>query len=150
MAKLPNIIERNRSLGKVLAFSIRESFRAAPKYSTARYILSAINASLLFVQFGGLSIVVNEFARAGIQNARQPVIVEAFVLIILGTFLPTLISSLQNYITSVEGDNIQRHLQKLIFATMDKLDVGTIENSEFQNILEVAGNRGWSSGRRQG
>ncbi|MDB4984016.1 MAG: ABC-type multidrug transport system, ATPase and permease component [Patescibacteria group bacterium] len=145
MAKLPNIIEKDRSLWKVLVFAIRESIKGSPGYSVARYIFATINATLIFVQFGGLAIIVNEFTRAGIQNAHLNVIVGAFALIVTGTLVPSIVASLSNFVFSVQFNDMQKHIQKIIFSKMDSIDIATVEHSEFQNMFDVASNRGWGA-----
>ncbi len=145
MAKLPNIIEKERSTWKVISFVFKESLKGSPTNSAMMYFLTAVSGAFMFIEFGSLGLIVNEFTRHGVEGARLAVIIKAFILIVLSSLLPAIFSSLQNYYASVRGDDISRYLQKRFFLKMNELDIGTIEQPEFQNILDVSNSRGWSS-----
>ena len=145
MAKLPNIIETDRSLWVVIKFVFRESLKGSKKYSILRYITSALGTAFSFIEFGAFAILINEFATHGIVHARVTVLVWCFVLLAGSDILPSIISSYNDYFTSIQTDDMTRHIQMMQFSKMNELDIGTIEQPEFQNILQTSNNRGWSS-----
>ncbi len=144
MAQLPNIIEKERSFFTTIFFAFKESVKGSKKYSTLRYAFTAISGSFMFIEFGALAIVVNEFQQHG-ADARVERLVWAFILIALSSALPAAFSIFQEYFWKTQQDDMTKHLQSLQFAKMRELDIGTIEQPEFQNILENANTRGWQA-----
>ncbi len=145
MAKLPNIIETERSLWVTTKFVFRESLKGSKKNSIWRIVTTILGTAIGFVQFGALAIIVNEFATHGITNARVSVLVWSFIMLALSSIVPSLISSANEYFSQIQGDDLQRHMQAMQFLKMNELDIGTIEQPEFQNIYQVSNNRGWQS-----
>lgn len=145
MAKLPNIIEKERSLGETILFVFRESFKASKKYSIIGYIAAMISAVFTVLQFGALGIIVNEFMVQGINGARTGVLIEGFLLLVVTQFGPSLLEILSDYSRNIQHDDISRYLQSMMFTKAEDLDIGTIEQPEFQNIREITNNRGWGS-----
>jgi ABC-type multidrug transport system fused ATPase/permease subunit len=145
MAQLPNIIERQRSLWEVVIFVIKHSLRGSKKYSIIRYITAAINASLLFLQFGSISIFVNEFITYGVDHARPIILFKGFLLFLVSEILPEIIGQIHGYVWNVQNDDFSRYLQSLFFDKMQELDIGTIEQPELQNMVEISQTRGWSA-----
>lgn len=145
MAKLPNIIEKERSTWKIISFAFMASIRGSKTASIIRYVSDALMSVFMFIEFGALGIIVNEFTQAGIQNARISVIVWSFVLIIISTLVPSAISAFKNYFHDIQSNDMTRYLQALVFTQMKNLDIGTVEQPEFQNMLDVANTRGWSA-----
>jgi ABC-type multidrug transport system fused ATPase/permease subunit len=107
-----------------------------------RYLSDAVMSIFMFLEFGALGMIVNEFTRAGIENARISVIVWSFSLIVISTLVPSMISSLRGYFQDIQMNDMQRYMQSLMFNQMRHLDIGTIEQPEFQNILDVTNSRG--------
>lgn len=145
MAQLPNIIERERSLFQTLVFVFRESIRGSKKYSIIRYATASIGAMFVVAQFGAFGMIVNEFVKNGIQGADPIILLKGFILLLVTQFGPDLILIVHDYSWNVQANDLSRHLQSLRFLKMQDLDIGTIEQPEFQNIYEISGNRGWSS-----
>jgi ATP-binding cassette subfamily B protein/ATP-binding cassette subfamily C protein len=145
MAKLPNIIEKERSTWKIISFAFMTSIRGSKMPSIMRYVSDGLMSVFMFLEFGALGLIVNEFVRYGVAGARQSVIFWAFFLIIISTLVPSIISSLRGYFQDIQMNDMQRYLQSLIFNQMKRLDIGTIEQPEFQNILDVTNSRGWSA-----
>lgn len=144
MAQLPNIIEKERSFFTTIFFAFKESIKGSKKYSTLRYIFTAIGGSFMFLDFGALAIVVNEFQQYG-RDAHVEKIIFAFVLLVLSSILPPIFATFQEYFWKSQQNEMERHLQSLQFEKMRELDIGTIEQPEFQNILETTNMRGWSA-----
>ena len=145
MAKLPNIIEKERGLWTTIFFAFKESFKASPKYSTIRYVTAIISSIFVVAQFGAFGIIVNEFVVNGVDGARFIVLLQGFILLIITQFGPSIIDTIHNYAWNVQMDDVSRYLQSMMFTKTDDLDIGTIEQPEFQNIREVANNRGFNS-----
>lgn len=145
MAKLPNIIEKERGLWTTIFFAFKESLKASPKYSALRYITAIISSIFVIAQFGAFGIIVNEFAVYGIEGARFTVLLQGFILLIITQFGPSIIDTIHNYVWNIQTDDISRYLQSIFFKKIDELDIGTIEQPEFQNIREIAYNRSWNS-----
>jgi ABC-type multidrug transport system fused ATPase/permease subunit len=145
MAKLPNIIEKERSVWKIIGFVFRESIVGSKKYSIIRVVSSMIGAIFLFAQFGAAGIIVNEFVTNGIDGARTIVLLKGFVLLILSEIVPAIVSIINTYAWNIQGNDISRHLQSLFFKKMEYLDIGTIEQPELQNMYGISNARGWSS-----
>jgi ABC-type multidrug transport system fused ATPase/permease subunit len=145
MAKLPNIIEKDRSLWMIIKFVFRASIKGSKKYALLRYGASALSSVFMFVEFGALGMVINEFSARGIHGARMSTIVFAFFLIVISTLVPVILSSLRQFFSDSQSNDMQRYLQKLIFTKMEAIDTGTIEQPEFQNLLDVANSRGWGA-----
>lgn len=78
-------------------------------------------------------------------GARILVLVKAFILLLATQFGPDIIDTIHDYAWEVQMDDLSRHLQSEFFRKMNHLDIGTIEQSEFQNIRYVANGQGWSS-----
>ena len=134
MAKLPNIIEKERSVWKVIGFVFRESIIGSKKYSILRIVSTIIGAIFLFAQFGAAGIIVNEFVVYGIEGARTIILLKGFILLILSEVVPAVVSIVNGYAWDVQSNDISRHIQSLFFKKMDYLDIGTIEQPELQNI----------------
>lgn len=145
MAKLPNIIEKERSTWKIISFAFMASIRGSKKASLARYFSDGLMSVFMFLEFGALGLIVNEFIKHGTAGARLSVIAWAFFLIIISTLVPSIISSFRGYFQDVQMNDMQRYLQSMIFNQMKRLDIGTIEQPEFQNMLDVTNSRGWSA-----
>jgi ABC-type multidrug transport system fused ATPase/permease subunit len=145
MAKLPNIIEKDRSLFKTMVFVFQESFKGSKSNSIFRLVTQIIIAALLFVEFGALAIIVNEFVAQGVALARPNVIWGGVALLIISNFLPDILGSMSSYFENTWNDDMSRHLQGLLVLKMRDLDIGTIEQPELQNILESVNKRGWTS-----
>jgi ATP-binding cassette subfamily B protein len=91
-----------------------------------------------------VAIIVNEFVIHGVSGARISVLLGGFALLVASRFIPTLIYSVSSYAASNQNDDIGRHLQASFFDVMRLLDIGTIEQPEFQNIVEISNSRGWN------
>lgn len=144
MAKLPNIIEKDRSTWSVIWFVFMESLRGSRKHSTIRYVLAVFDAATTFAQFGAIAIIVNEFVVYGVAGAHTIVLIKGLVLLVVADFVPAIISGIASYSTDTQNNNISRHLQSLFFDKMNSLDIGTIEQPELQNIMEITTTRSWS------
>ncbi len=142
MAKLPNIIERQRSVWVIIKFVFLESIKGSRKYSIIRYSLSALSAAFAFLEFGSIAIIVNEFVVYGVAGARVAVLIKAFILILASDFLPSVISTFQIYVWGVQNNDIGRYLQSRMFIKMNELDIGTIEQPEVQNMITLTNSRG--------
>jgi ABC-type multidrug transport system fused ATPase/permease subunit len=94
------------------------------------------------MEFGAFAIVVNEFATQGISGARPTVLLGSFVLIAFSDLLPTVLDSIQNYVWNIQFDDLERYFQVLKMNKMNDLDIGTIEQPEFQNMLDTVNSRG--------
>lgn len=129
----------------VVSFVFKESLKGSRKYSWLRYTFSGIGAAFSFIQFGALAMIVNEFTRHGVSGARMSVLAYAFGLIIASNILPSVVNSLQGYYSGIQSNDLQRYLQERVFLKMDTIDVGTVEQPEFQNMADIALSRGWGS-----
>jgi ATP-binding cassette subfamily B protein len=145
MAKLPNIIEKDRSLFTITRFVIKEGFKGSKKYFVLRFFFQVIAAAFSFIEFGALALIVNEFVVYGASGAREGVIIKGVILLIVSNFLPDVIASIQGYFENTWNDIMSRHLHSQLVLKMREMDIGTVEQPEFQNILETANNRGWSA-----
>jgi ABC-type multidrug transport system fused ATPase/permease subunit len=145
MAQLPNIIEKERTLWSTIRFVFKESFKASKKYSTIRYITAILSSIFVVAQFGAFGIIVNEFVVYGIDGARFTILLQGFLLLLITQFGPSIIDIIHTYSWQVQQDDVSRYLQSMMFIKTGELDIGTIEQPEFQNIREIANNRGWSS-----
>jgi ABC-type multidrug transport system fused ATPase/permease subunit len=145
MAKLSNIVEKDRSLWSTITFAFLVSLRGSPWYSAGRYLSAVFMSIFMFVEFGALAMVVNEFTRNGVGGANMRVVIVAFALILISTLVPSAISALQGFLADIQINDLQRYLQSLQFKKMQVLDIGTIEQPEFQNLLDVVNTRGWSA-----
>lgn len=145
MAKLPNIIEKDRGLWNTIYFVFKESFKASPKYSTLRYITAIISSVFVVAQFGAFGIIVNEFVVNGVDGARFIVLLKGFILLIITQFGPSIIDTIHNYAWNTQIDDISRYIQSMMFKKTNELDIGTIEQPEFQNILEISNSRSWNA-----
>ncbi len=148
MAKLPNIIERDRSLWEVVKFVFFESIRGSKKYAKMRYVMICISAAFSFAEFGSVAIIVNEFATYGIGGARPEMIFYGFMLLSVSHFAPEVIGMIIRYLWNTQNNDLSRHFQSLIFKKMDEIDIGTIEQAEFQNTFDLANRRGWNAAFR--
>ncbi len=143
MAKLPNIIEKSRPTWKVVWFVLKESIKGSKRYSLMRYGAVMVDAVFTFAQFGAIAILVNEFALYGISGARSAVLIKGVLLLIASDFVPLIIASISSYATTIQANNLGRYLQAQVFDKLQELDIGTIEQPEFQNILEITKSSGW-------
>jgi ATP-binding cassette subfamily B protein len=144
MAKLPNIIEKDRTTWSVIKFVFTESIRGSRKYSILRYTLAIFDAMTTFAQFGAVAIIVNEFVVYGVSDARTIVLIKGVVLLIISDFVPAIISGINNYVISTQNHDLSRHLRSVHFDKMNNLDIGTIEQPEVQNIIEIMQTRSWN------
>lgn len=144
MAKLPNFIEKDRSLWSVAYFVFRESLRGAKKYSILRYLTAGLTSVFAFLEFGGLAIIVNEFSTRGIDGARLPIILGSFAIMVAADFIPSVVDSLNAYFWEIQADQLQVHLQSLHFDVRNNLDIGTIEQPEFQDMSQTVNQRAWN------
>ena len=108
MAKLPNIIEKERGLWTTIFFAFKESFKASPKYSTIRYVTAIISSIFVVAQFGAFGIIVNEFVVNGVDGARFIVLLQGFILLIITQFGPSIIDTIHNYAWNVQMDDVSR------------------------------------------
>ena len=99
--------------------------------------MDVFQAALNFVEFGAIAIIINEFAVHGITGARTMVLVWAVILLVLSDWLPSLLSYLANYISKVQSRILIRHLANKENMQLNALDIGTVESSEFQNMLDT-------------
>ncbi len=143
MAKLPNIIEKDRSTWSVVKFVFVESLRGSKKYSIIRYVFAIFDAATAFAQLGAISIIVNEFVTYGATEARNVVIIKGVILLVISEFIPAIIHGVNSYVSDTQNNNLSRHLQSLFFDKMNELDIGTIEQPELQNIMEITTSRAW-------
>ena len=134
--------EKEHSLFNSLIFVVREGMKADRKYAIANYVVDVFQAALNFVEFGAIAIIINEFAVHGITGARTMVLVWAVILLVLSDWLPSLLSYLANYISKVQSRILIRHLANKENMQLNALDIGTVESSEFQNMLDTVNNRG--------
>lgn len=145
MAKLPNIIEKNRSTFQTVSFVFKEALIGSKKYTILRFIISVISTAVNFLQFGSLAIILDEFARQGIANARPSVLLWSFILLAISTFIPAIITAFDEKFSGIQHDDLDRHLQGMQFVKLNEIDIGTIEQPEFQNILQLTQSRSWNS-----
>lgn len=145
MAKLPNFVEKQRSLWQVITFVFRESFKGSRRYSLIRYITAAGASAMSFVEFGAFALIINEFATKGIADARPEILIGGFLIIATADLVPAVLNSINSYAWTIQLDDLERHLQSLEFNKMHQLDIGTVEQSEFQNMLTIVNSRSWNS-----
>ncbi len=145
MAKLPNFVEKDRGLFSICLFVIRESVKGGRKYSLFRYVFAGIRTALSFVEFGVFALIINEFSQRGVSDARTSVLIAGTAIIALAELIPNIISSVEDYFWTMQQQALDIHLQSLEFNKMNELDIGTIEQSEFQNMLSVVNSRAWNS-----
>lgn len=145
MAQIPNIIDRKRSLFKVLKFVFKQSMAASKKYSIIQYVTAILSSIFIVAQFGAFGIIVNEFVTQGVHHVRTLVLLKGFLILLISQFGPAFIDTLSFYANDNQTNDIVRHLQTLFFDRMRTLDIGTIEQPEFQNKYEISENRGWNS-----
>ncbi len=145
MAKLSNFIEKERSLWTVMRFVFRESLAGSRKYSIVRYVAAVFSALFSFAEFGAVGIIVNEFATHGVSTARPVIIFYGFVLLAASHFVPEIIGMVIRYVWATQNNDLSRHFQAIVFNKMNELDIGTIEQPETQNLINIANNRGWTA-----
>lgn len=145
MAKLHNIVEKNRSLFVTLRFVFEESFKGARKYSWLRLVFHVLGAAFSFIEFGALAMIVNEFVVYGVADARAGVLLGGLALLVGSNSIPEIIASFQGYFENTWNNDMSRYLQGLVVLKMRELDIGTIEQPEVQNIIETVNTRGWGS-----
>ncbi len=145
MAQIPNIIDRKRSLLEVLKFVFKESMIASKKYSLIKYITAILSSVFIVAQFGAFGMIVNEFVTQGIYHVRTLVLLKSFLILLISQFGPDIIDTIHFYASDIQTNDMVRHLQSLFFDRMRTLDIGTIEQPEFQNKYEISESRGWSS-----
>lgn len=145
MAKLPNIIEKQRSLWTVIKFVFLESINGSKWHAILYYACGALNAAFSFLEYGSIAVIVNEFVVYGTYGARIAVLAKALIMILAAEFLPSLIASIQTYAWQIMNDDLGRYMQSRFFIKMQELDIGTIEQPELQNIFSLANSRGWGA-----
>lgn len=145
MAKLPNIIEKERSFLNTIMFVFKESLRASKKYTIIRYITAVAGSVFVIAQFGAFGIIVNEFVLNGVDGARFIVLLQGFLLLVVTQFAPSIIGTIHSYARDVQSNDVSRFLKTNMFSKIEELDIGTIEQPEFQNIREISDSRGWGA-----
>jgi ATP-binding cassette subfamily B protein len=88
---------------------------------------------------------VNEFTAHGVSGARIETLIWGLAGIIASSLLPAVFISIQSYLNKVQGNEILQYTEKLQFEKMDELDIGTVEQPEFQDMLERVNQRGWNA-----
>lgn len=145
MAQLPNIISKERSLWTVLKFVFKESMDASKKYSVIKYVTAILSSVFIVAQFGAFGMIVNEFVTQGIDGVRALVLLKGFAVLVIAQFGPDIVDTIHYYASSIQTNDMVRHLQALFFDRIRTLDIGTIEQPEFQNKYEISEGRGWGS-----
>ena len=145
MAKLQNIIEKDRSAFQAVSFVLREALKGSRKYTILRFIIAIISTSINFLQFGSLAIILDEFARQGISHARPVILMWSFILLAVSTLVPAIVTAFDEKFSGIQYNDLDRHMQGMQFERLDEIDIGTIEQPEFQNILQLTQSRSWNS-----
>jgi len=142
MSQKSPINQTRRSIYSSLVFVIKEGILANKKYGIANYVVDIFQAAFNFIQFGAIAIIVNEFTVHGLAGARIQVLIWAIVLLIISDWGPSVLAYFANYIYQVQNRLLSRHLTNKENMKLETLDIGTIESSEFQNMLDTVNNRG--------
>ncbi len=145
MAKTFNIIEKKRSFFETSKFVIRESFRAHPFIAVANYVCSFLIAVTSFIEFGALASIVNEFTKYGIDGARMEKVFLSVLIMVFADFVPDALQFVYQAFSNTHQRAIGRHLAKLRSESSKKIDIGTIEQSEYQDMMELSLTRGQPS-----
>jgi len=145
MAQLPNIIQRKRNAFYIIYFVTKESIRASRKAFFLRVFAEAGGTALLFAQFGALSLIINEFTTNGIEGARLIILIIGIGGIILFQLLPGIFQNLSNHYLLITQDSIKTEIAKKIDERLNLIDIATLEQPEFKDLIFSANNRGFGA-----
>ena len=121
MAKLQNIIEKDRSAFQAVSFVLREALKGSRKYTILRFVIAIISTSINFLQFGSLAIILDEFARQGISHARPVILMWSFILLAVSTLVPAIVTAFDEKFSGIQYDDLDRHMQGMQFERLDEI-----------------------------
>jgi len=141
MAKLPNLetIEKPKGIFRIFWFIIKLSWR-----SNKWIFLSAVVTTLVIVGFQFL----NSYSFAQILNilvSPDPTwkrIIPFLILIIFLDYLPSVLGFLQASLTDFIDRALRIDLEQLVYKKISNLDIATIEQPDFQDMLYQINSRG--------
>ncbi len=141
MAKLPNLetIEKPKGTFRIFWFIIKLSWR-----SNKWIFLSAVLTTLIIVGFQFL----NSYSFAQILNilvSPDPTwkrIIPFLILIVFLDYLPSVLGFLQASLTDFIDRALRIDLEQLVYKKISNLDIATIEQPDFQDMLYQINSRG--------
>lgn len=141
MAKLPNIetIEKPKGIFRIFWFIIKLSWQ-----SNKIIFLSAVLTTLTIVGFQFL----NSYSFAQILNilvSPDPVwkkIIPYLIIIVFLDYLPSVLGFLQASLTDFIDRALRIDLEQLVYKKISNLDIATIEQPDFQDMLYQINSRG--------
>ena len=141
MAKLPNLetIEKPKGIFRIFWFIIKLSWR-----SNKWIFLSAVLTTLVIVGFQFL----NSYSFAQILNilvSPDPTwkrIIPFLILIVFLDYLPSVLGFLQASLTDFIDRALRIDLEQLVYKKISNLDIATIEQPDFQDMLYQINSRG--------
>ena len=139
MAQLPNIISRDRNIWQIFWWIIRIAYKSSPKSFIATVVLIAMIASIGFLNSYSFAEILNILA------GENPNITKALLplgMVLLFNYLPSPLHFTKASFREYTDRNITTYLEQKTIEKQAELDIATIEQPEFQDILYQAKSRG--------
>ena len=135
MAKLPNIIEKEKSFMSTVFWSLGFAFRTNKKIFILAFSVTIVSAVVSFLNIISFSQIVNLLA-TGVTDFHK--IVPYLIILFVVEFVPPVLVNIRGYLTNSLTRRTREHLDEKLSKKTTSLDIGTIEQPEFQDLLSKA------------
>lgn len=138
MAKLPNIIEREKGLLATMVWALSFAYKYMKKEFFALLVLTIITAIFSFLNIISFSKIIDLL---GTKNISFSEILPYLALLFATEYLPPVIGYIKSYFDGVVSRDVREILEELRYKKTSSLDIATLEQPEFHDLLTKA-NRG--------
>lgn len=142
MAQLPNIISKERNIWQIFWWVIRIAYKASPRSFIGAVIFVVMIASIGFLNSYNFAEILNILAG---ENPNIAKILFPLGMVLLFNYLPRPLHYIRASFRGHNNRNIFDFLEQKIIEKQAELDIATIEQPEFQDMLYQTKNRGTDS-----
>jgi ABC-type multidrug transport system fused ATPase/permease subunit len=142
MAQLPNIISKDRNIWQIFWWVIKIAYKSSPRSFTGAVVFVAMIASIGFLNSYNFAEILNILTK---ENPTISAIMLPLGLVLLFDFLPRPFHYIRASLREHNDRMVTTYLEQKIIEKQAELDIATIEQPEFQDLLYQARNRGENS-----
>lgn len=143
MAKLKNIenLTSRKNIFSIFWFIIKEMWRVNKLPFLATIFVVFVMVGIQFLNNFGFGQIINILASG---NPTWSKIIPFLILIVLCDYIPWVFSFMEASLTEYLDRSLRLELEQKIFSKLSTLDIATIEQPDFQDILYQVQSRGIS------
>jgi ABC-type multidrug transport system fused ATPase/permease subunit len=141
MAKLSNMehVEKPRSIFKIFWFIIKLSWRSNKWVFSGAVLTTITIVSLQFLNSYSFAQIINILTA---PNPTWKLILPFLIIIVVLDYLPNILGFTESSLTEYIDRSLRIELEQLVYNKISNLDIATIEQPDFQDMLYQINSRG--------